>query len=354
MKNTFKNLICSCFILLPVTLSAQEIEYSIKDHFAKLSDSVNCIMIGEEHGRRNISNQTEIIRTVYELKGVKHVFLELPKTCQLEVDLYLTGKIKDPTSMHRYSRNTYICKMLAGIKKAFSEEIKSGKISFHCFDVEYDEKVVERFSSSIQHIKDPRLNDLRFMLIYSPGKISENIKKGKKILEKLENDSLLYQEIFGNYYRSLYEGLKENIRFLGVEDFVFSFDGSELRERAMDSTIRSCIDLKKDKIIILTGMDHTENIREAYFYNDPRIMYSLYNRLENADNSHIIRYNFLYMPNHFPRGLIFHTIEKDLDRKKWMKLLKKRKYLICASSQITEDDYSDIGNYFIMNNIRYY
>jgi len=350
----FKLLVFLLIGLYSSPLTAQEVEYSLKDHFMKLPDSVNCIMLGELHNREfNVSNQIEIIRTVSEYKGVRHVFLELPRTHQLEIDLYLNDKIEQPLSFQGYRWKDYILGMLAGFKIAFSTEIKSGKLAFHCFDMEEDEEIIKRFSNAIQYVQDQRLDELRSMLLVNPFTVEGNIKQGKEILMKLESNEKLYSDIFGKYYPSLVLGLKENIQVQSRADFKNTYEDAEIRENSMDSTIRSIVDFQTEKVIVLTGVNHVFQMgSEAFSAADPRNLPSLYERLEVDEEIHLVRYNFLYMPARFPGRLFFHSLEKYLDRKKWMALLKDKKYLICNIDQVTEEECSDLCDYFIMNNIK--
>jgi len=352
-KLIMNSIVLFVFILPSVLCLGQDVEYNLSQHFSKLPDSVNCIMIGEEHGRENIANQLEILRTVYEAKGGNYVFIEFPRTNQVELDLFFASKILSPEGIERYSRNKYMMEMVQGLKKDFANEITSGKIKVICFDVEADNEIVARFSDVIRYFDDKRLNGLKSLCSVKPTTLEQNLEIGKNILNELQGDLNLYKSVFGDYFPSIFVGLKESIKIQSIPDFQFSYDVDEYREHALDSTVRATVDFRKDKIIILTGMDHVAITSSDEFSDtDSRKLTSLYERLEMNEEIHLIRYNFLYMPNRFPRGILFYRIEKYLDRKKWMKLLKKKKYLICSVDQITEEDCTEYGDYFIMNNIK--
>ncbi len=319
------------------------------------NDSINCVMVGEDHRRNNANIKFEILKNLYLSNQINSVYIEYPKAFQIILDsFFLSNKEHTLNEISHFQISDDQIEFLKKIRQEFKSDIEIGKLKIFCFDINASQKPIEDIKKLIGYFPSDKLENLRSILSDFPKEQSSELKCINHLIQEIDSDSNYYQIIFNKYFDILRSSLDEHKMILETPHPFFNFDIDYYREKTLATNINSQFSTEFNKMIIFTGLDHISQTSQDYYSNeDHRTIPSLYELLILENNIKVKRFNLIFLPHKLFRVLNLDYYERQFIWKNWKKRIKSNTFLIEQTSNLSElKNFNNLSDYTIIVNKR--
>jgi len=234
----------------------------------EVPDSVNFILLGENHQMNNTGHKLELIRHLYNEWGVCEIGLEYPRTLEYRVNKYITTgdprahqEIKDVYFQNRWDQMA----LLEGIYE-LNQQIGDGrKIHVNCFDMDLDASDIAliELDAMLSYRDDERLDTLR-------GILEENVdgdyleKTIYKLRKELVENIDVYYELLGDDFFALNDAIdgaeiSNNYDDLSLDNDTLSADREDFISSSLDKALTRSA---SRKMLVFIGSYHISNFED--------------------------------------------------------------------------------------------
>ncbi len=290
----------------------------------------------------------ELLKSAIAEISVTKIFLELPKSCQVSLDKFFSGKIDKITELKRYQNSKDILNFLLLIRNKFQLELKEGKIKVQCADISWFNSPIRALNTFLTDF--PKLESLDKILKQHKEKPKRNLDLFKEIQADIKKNINNYQNCFGIYFELFTLMIDENEVYYSIKNPLFSYDFEMYRESRLKQFILSNIDITQEKGMFFTGMLHLiDKNQESFSDIDGRVIPSVYERMNNDVEFNILRIIIIYLPFESHKGKLQWYPEKMIDKNFWFNHIKGQEYCIVQSKNVSGFDQDLCDLLFIVN-----
>lgn len=252
-----------------------------------IHDSVQVILLGENHTLDNASLKISFLKHVYAKESNIIVGFEFPRIYQIYLNDYIN--YGDDYALKKIKKFKIInskdqVKWISEIRKLKENGFIKNKLEIVCFDITSDSKIsaFETLRNALNYLNDPRLKKLETILAkYSSQQISLN-ETTEQLQDELTSNELDYKTILGENYIVLLETI-EAIHVCNSNGEVSPLNQAlmQKREEFIAKTIFQTLTLSKQKnpcLIAYTGAFHTSLLEFDTLTQSPSFNFMLKNK----------------------------------------------------------------------------